>query len=361
MTLRALPSSLSPLAPAGVGPAVAPVAQAGPPAKLWEADRFERLAERLPAEGLALDEGTKKALDAKWAHAAKGVAPLGGVKDLAEALHEGQGLKASSEALKLTAETLAKGSELSGTLGAGGEALGAYVALKEGDPYEAAKSAASAVSKLSPALGNSTVGAVASAIVLTTGDDKLTDAAKQVGQAAQRLVDPVGSGAQRVEAAVTLTTQAQSLGQVGRAMGNAAVAVFQWGTTRLGRLSWGQGVAKELSATAKVAAASPVGQGLAKLNKALPWLNLAGVALAGKNLWDVHHEAGSSLRSKALGWSSLGLSGVAVWAGFALSGWAFVGVVAASMACDLALGFSRQADRKAAAPTAPTLARRRLA
>jgi hypothetical protein len=91
-------------------------------------------------------------------------------------------------------------------------------------------------------------------------------------------------------------------------------------------------------------AVSPLGKTFGVLNKWIPLLNVAGVAISGKTAVDVFKKEGSSTTSKALSIASVGTAVAGLVAGVSLGFWPFLAVIGGSIFTDVALSHARARD-----------------
>lgn len=262
--------------------------------------------------------------------------------------HKQEPVKATADVLKLSGTALAKASDATtaaaAKLGAGGQLLTTADALAKGDTYTAAAAAQSGLQKLSPALAASPVGAVTNVVLLGSANNKLGDQAKTLKATAQKALSPHASPTQRVKAAFDFTVASQQLATVGRAMGNAAWSLGNFAIQQAASIAKLAPLASRLETGAAKVATSPLGKTLKVLNKWIPLLNVAGVALSGKQAVDVFRNRKSSKTTKALSIASVATAAAGLVAGLTLGGWPFVGVIGASVAADLALAAARKRD-----------------
>ncbi|MDB5097231.1 MAG: hypothetical protein JWM80_1652 [Cyanobacteria bacterium RYN_339] len=264
-------------------------------------------------------------------------------------IHQQDAVKASADVLKLSGDVLAKAtsdsmSAAGSKLGAGGHLLASADQIVKGDTYAAASAAQTGLQKLSPALSASPVGAVANAILLGSGNQKLGDQAKTLKTTAAKALSSKASPTQRVKAAFDFTVAGQQLANIGRAMGNAVVGLGTFAAAQASSIARLAPLAGKLEKGAAKVAVSPLGRSLRFLNKWIPLLNVAGVALSGKAAVDVFRGEKSSKTTKVLSIASLLTAAGGLAAGLTLGGLPFVGVIGASVAADLALAAARKRD-----------------
>lgn len=294
------------------------------------------------------ESAAEQAVDAKIGLAAKAAPAIGTAASLIDSAKKQDNLQFAADALKLSAETVAKKTAAAPSLGAGSEIINGLNKAAQGDAFGAASAASAAAEKLAPALAKSGVGALASAVVLGTGENQLAKQAKAVQTSVKKVVDEDASKSQRVRAAFDLTVASQNLAGLVRTLGLAAVNVGRYGVKALGKAEALAPAAAKLTAEAGRVVASPVGRAFTFLNKWIPLLNVAGVAISAKTLVDVYRAPESSARTKGLTIASLVSAGAGLWAGFALGGLAFLGIVGASIGLDLLVARSRKQDAQAA-------------
>lgn len=259
-------------------------------------------------------------------------------------VEKGDAVQASADVLRLTGETLKK-SPVANNLSVSGSVISSLNKAVEGDTYTAAAHASAAVEKISPALANSTVGAVANAALLTASPEKLAESGKEMKKNAKALVSETASPDRKLKAFLDLSNATYNFSFLGRTIGNSAVKVGAFVLDKLTKVaSVAPGAFKAQAAAAKIAT-SPLGQAFAKLNKWIPLLNVAGLVVSGKNAVDVFKNAKSSNTSKVLAGGSLALAFGSLAAGITLGFAPFLGIAAASILVDVGLTQSRKRDK----------------
>jgi hypothetical protein len=259
------------------------------------------------------------------------------------------GVQASADVLKLSAESLAKVgpaavAPVARSTSAAASVITSVHQAAQGNTYSAASAAASAVEKISPALAKSPVGAIANVLVLSTASQAKETQTQAVASSAKKAFDAEAPLKKRISASFDLTAALQNLANFYRNVGNAAWKLGTFGISRAANVAkLAPAAARAQSGIAKVAT-SPLGRTVGFLNKWLPFLNIAGVALSAKNAVDVFHDQRASKTSKALSIASIGTAVAALIGGFTLKGLPFVGTIAAGIAADVALANARSSD-----------------
>jgi hypothetical protein len=260
----------------------------------------------------------------------------------------------AADALKLGAETIAKHTAAAPSLNGSSQVLTGINKALQGDAFGSATAMSLAAEKLAPSLSTSGIGAVTSVVMLGLCDDKVRAQAEDVKRKAKDLVGPHASGAQRAKAALDLGVSVQGLANVLRTLSQSLVNLLAFAVRAMGRSTVLAPTASSLSMVAREMAATPGGRLLAGLNRWMPIVNIAGVALSGKTAIEVVRTPNASPLSKALSVASIATSLVAVFAAVNFGAMAFVALLGTSIAIDLALGSSRRADAgKQAHPPAP--------
>ena len=214
--------------------------------------------------------------------------------------------------------------------------------VKGEDPFEAAYGASGVVDKLAPTLSRGIVGAGLNAFIVGTGAQQLTDRHKAFVAGVDQTLKEQNWG---FGAVYRLTSLTQQVAVFWRTMGNSLYKSGTWLLKHASRLRPLAAPAARVSQGLAVAAASPVGRGLAFANKWIPLLNAAWVMLAIKTAWDVHHDPKAAGATRALALGGVAASVAAVWAGIYLSGAAFMAVTAGSIVLDLLLVEARYRDQ----------------
>jgi hypothetical protein len=181
-------------------------------------------------------------------------------------------------------------------------------------------------------------------VLLGTGNAKLGDQAKALKATAAKALSPTATPTQRARAAFDFTVAGQQIANIGRAMGNAVWGLGTFAVQQASSIARLTPLAARLEQGATKVATSPLGRCLKVLNKWIPLLNVAGVALSGKQAVDVFRNPKSSKTTKALSITSILTAIGGLVAGFTLGGLPFVGVIAASVTADLALAAARKRD-----------------
>jgi hypothetical protein len=296
-----------------------------------------------------IDKQASEAIEAKTALAGTAAPVTGQVATTIADFHKQEPVKATADVLKLSGTALAKASDATtaaaaAKLGAGGQLITTADALAKGDTYTAAAAAQSGLQKLSPALAASPVGAVTNVVLLGSANTKLSDQAKTLKTTAKKALSPTASPTQRAKAAFDFTVASQQLATIGRAMGNAAWSLGNFAIQQASSIARLAPLASKMESGAAKVATSPLGKTLKVLNKWIPLLNVAGVALSGKQAVDVFRNAKSSRTTKVLSIVSVATAAAGLVAGLTMGGWPFVGVIGASVAADLALAAARKRD-----------------
>lgn len=291
-----------------------------------------------------VEDEAQQAIDAKASLGSQKAPAMGLAASAVKSAKEADPVALTADTLKLTSETVAKATPAANSLNAGGNIIDGLNKAAQGDAFGAASAAAAATEKIAPTLAKSGVGAIASAVILGTGDNKLGEQAKALGTSAKKVIAPDVTATQRTKAALDLTVNLQNTAGLARTLGNAAVTVGRYGVNLAAKVPSFAPAANGVKSAAGVFAATTTGKVLAKLNKWIPLLNVAGVAISAKTAIDVFRAKTSSKTTKALSIASLATAGLALWAGFALPGVAFLGIVAGSIGLDLGLAGARKRD-----------------
>ena len=286
----------------------------------------------------------QEAIDAKTSLGSQKAPAMGIANEALKSAKDADPVKLTADSLKLTAETVAKATPAANGLNAGGNIIDGLNKAAQGDAFGAASAASAAAEKIAPTLAKSGVGAIASAVILGTGDTKLGDQAKALGKSAQRVIAPNATPVQRTKAAMDLTVNLQNTAGLARTLALAAANVGRYGVRLAGKVPAFAPAADGVKAAAVTFTKTPFGRAMGVLNKWIPLLNVAGVAISAKTAVDVFRTAGASKTTKALSIASLATAGVALWAGFALPGMAFLGIIGGSIAMDLMLAGARKRD-----------------
>lgn len=297
-----------------------------------------------PAHAAKVEEEAQQAIDAKASLGSQKAPAMGLAASAVKSAKEADPVALTADSLKLTAETVAKATPAANSLNAGGNIIDGLNKAAQGDAFGAASAASAAAEKIAPTLAKSGVGAIASAVILGTGDNKLGEQAKALGTNAKKVIAPDATATQRTKAALDLTVNLQNTAGLARTLAVAGKNVASYGVNLAAKVPAFAPAANGVKTSAGVFAATTTGKVFAKLNKWIPLLNVAGVAISAKTAIDVFRAKASSTTTKALSIASLATAGLALWAGFALPGFAFLGVVAGSIGLDLALAGARKRD-----------------
>jgi hypothetical protein len=297
-----------------------------------------------PKSAEKVEEETSATVDAKAALGATQAPAMGAAASALKSAKDADADQLTADSLKLTSQTLAKATPSASSLNGASQIISGLNKAAQGDAFGAASAASAAAEKIAPALAKSGVGAIASAVIIGAGDQKLGEQAKALKQSVKKAVNPDATGVQRTKAALDVAIHAQNLANLGRTVGAAAVNVGRYGVKLAGKAPALAPAAESVKGAATVFQATRVGRAIGFLNKWIPLLNVAGVALSAKTAVDVFRTHGASKTSKALSIASLATAGAALWAGFALPGAAFLGVIAASIGLDVMLAGARKRD-----------------
>ena len=291
-----------------------------------------------------VEREAETAISAKAVLGATQAPAMGLAAEAIRSAKKADAIQLTADTLKLTSETVAKATPAASSLNAGGQILSGLNKAAQGDAFGAASAASAAAEKIAPALAKSGVGAIASAVILGTGDAKLGEQARELGKSAKKVVSQQTSAPQRAKAALDVIINLQSLAVLGRSLAAAAVNVGRYGVRLVGKVGALAPVAESITGVAGTVARSPVGRAFGFLNKWIPLLNVAGVAFSAKTAVDVFRTAGASTTTRVLSVASLFTAGAALWAGFALPGLGFLGIVLGSIGLDLVLASARKRD-----------------
>jgi hypothetical protein len=302
-------------------------------------------------DAVEASKGQAQALvDAKVTHAVNTAPVFGAAASALNSASKDDHVQLAADALKLSAETIAKNSAAASSLEGSSQLLTGFNKALQGDAFGTATAVSIAAEKLAPTLSQSGVGALTNVVLLGLGDDKVRAQALDVERKAKQLVGPHASGDQRVKAALDLSVSLQGLANLLRTLSQSVVNVLSYGVRAMRRSPVLAPTASSLSMVAQEMAATPGGRLLAKLNRWLPLFNVAGVALSGKTAIDVFRTPHASGTSKALALASISTSLVAVFAAVNLGVVPFICLVATSIAIDLGLARARRQDAAEAAP-----------
>jgi hypothetical protein len=302
---------------------------------------------------LPLNDTTKKyqkqAVDTVQAKAAASADPvMASSASLIASVQKEDAVQASADVIKLSAESIAKASVLASpianNLSASASVITSVNKAVQGDEFSAASAAATAIEKASPKLASSGIGAIANVAVVATSNGKAGSQTAAVKESAQRVMDEAATPKQRLKATFDLTAAAQGLANFYRTIGNAAWKLTEFAITRAGKVTTLAPTALRAQKGVNMLAASRLGQATGFLNKWLPFLNVAGVALSAKTALDVKNDAQASKTTKALAFGSVAAAVGSLVAGFTLKGLPFFGVIAAGVATDIALANARSSD-----------------
>lgn len=257
-------------------------------------------------------------------------------------------IQASADALKLSAESIAKAASratpVANNLSASASVITSVNKAVQGDTFAAASAAAAAIEKASPKLAASPVGAIAHMAVLHTSQGQADSQKAVIKESAQQVMNADATAKQRLKATLDLTTATQGLVNFYRAIGNAAWKLGGYAVTAAAKVKTLAPAAAKAQKGLSTLATSRVGVAVGFLNKWLPFLNVAGVAVSAKTAIDVKNDATASTTTRALSIASVASAVGALVAGFTLKGLPFFGVIAAGIATDLALANARTSD-----------------
>lgn len=295
----------------------------------------------------------KQAVDTVQAKVAASADPvMASSASLIASVQKEDAVQASADVIKLSAESLAKSSAFStpvaNNLSASASVITSVNKAVQGDKFSAASAAVTAIEKASPKLASSAFGAIANVAVITTGNGKGTTQAEAVKESAKRVLDESATPKQRLNATFDLTTALQGFTNFYRTVGTAAWKLGGFAVSRAANIAALAPAALRAEKGLNVLAASKLGQATGFLNKWLPFLNVAGVAISAKTALDVRHDAKASKTTKALSIASVVAAVAALAAGFTLKGLPFFGVIAAGVATDVALASARTTDARGA-------------
>lgn len=317
-------------------------ASAGP-VPLWSTlNGNDKQAKPAPAP---IDKQAQQTITAQATLASTAAPSAAVASSLATSVQKNDPVQASADVLRLSSAALEKSNSAGAAkLGVGGNLLTSVNQAAQGDTYSAAVAAQTAVQKISPALSETPVGAVTNAVLLGTGNKKILTQVKDVAANAVKALDPRKPAVARAKAALDATCNLQTVALVGRAMGNALIGLGKFTVKRAERVSTLAPAAGKVEASAVKVAESPVGRMFGWMNKWIPLLNVAGVALSAKEAVDVFRDHKSSTTTKALSMGSIGMAIASLVAGLTLGGGPFLAVIAASIVAEIALDKARKRD-----------------
>ncbi|MEB3196287.1 MAG: hypothetical protein VKP62_03700 [Candidatus Sericytochromatia bacterium] len=303
--------------------------------------------EPIPANPASLTPASvDPVVESKVAMAAKALPVLSSAASALKAAQNDDPVKLAADALQLGADTLATHASAAASLSGSSALLRGLTNVVKGDTYGAAAAMSLAADKLAPRIASKGLGALAAAWLLNSGDEKVKSQVVQVGKHVQTIIEPRASGAQRAKAAVDAGVGLVDLAVVARTLCVSVLAIARFALKLAGRSDWLAPTANSLLSAAGEMAKTPGGRWLGNMNRILPALNVAGVAISAKTMIDVFRQPHASSLSKVLSISSLATAGIALWAGFSLPALPFLIIIATSIGLDFWLAASRQRDAK---------------
>ena len=200
----------------------------------------------------AVSAAAHETVDAKVGLASTQGAAVGSVASALKSVKQQDGVQLTADALKLSADTLAKNTSAAPHLAGASNVITGLNKAADGDAFGAASAAAAAANQLAPALGKSGVGAIASAVVLGTGDGEIKKQATVMRDSLAHVFGAHEGGAQRVKAVVDLTVALQNLLGLGRTLVLAGLNVGKYGLKLMTRSAKLAPAATKVESSAKV-------------------------------------------------------------------------------------------------------------
>lgn len=254
-------------------------------------------------------------------------------------------VQVGADVLRLTGEVLARNTGHAGSsVVAGANAITSVNKALQGDVYAATSAATTAIEK-SATLSHTPLAAVANVALAGAAQGKVRETNDQLAVAARQALKPDAPRSTRTKAIFDVGLKIQQLALLYRTIGNGTFKGTQFVLNQAAKLkSLAPGVTK-LQAHGAALAATRAGKTLVFLNKWIPLLNVAGLVMSGKTAIDVFKDPVASKTSKALAVGSVATAAISVYAGVFWGGWALFGLVAGSIAMDLALANARNLDK----------------
>jgi hypothetical protein len=220
----------------------------------------------------------------------------------------------------------------------GATVVSGAVAAASGDHFAAAATAKKVLQD-SPNLSKLSV--VADAVMLATGDKKLTETVEAVKKEAKKVVSPTSTTGDRWKSGLKLAQHTQSGVILSQQLAEAIGDLGRW----LGKAPAFAGASKGIAGFTSRIAASPIGKFFRKLGKFMPVLNFAALANSVRIAVDIWRDPRSSKTSKTLVAGSVASGVVLFGASIVTGGAALVPAAAAfGVATELGLMSTRKRD-----------------
>jgi len=268
------------------------------------------------------------------------VGKLVGGTSISSVVANGDGTAAALEAAKVAAKTVVSTPEVADGIVKGATVVTGAVAAAKGDHFAAAVTAKS-VLKNANTPGLAKLSVVADAVMIATGDKKLTATVEEVKKEAKKVVSPLTTGGDRLKSSLKLAQHTQNGVILTRQLADSIGDIGRW----IGKFPVFKGLTEGAGRLGAAIASSPLGAAVRKLGKLMPVLNLAALANSVRIAVDIWRDPRSSLTSKALVTGSVASGAVLFGASIATGGAALIPAAAAfGVASELGLIATRQRD-----------------
>lgn len=300
-------------------------------------DMFVRSSrpEAAPEEGDKTEEAIKASVANKTDVF---VGKMVGGTTISSTVVKGDATGAALEAAKVAAKTIAPTPEMAEGITKSATVVAGAVAVAKGDHFAAAATAKKVLND-SPTLKPLAV--VADAVLIATGDKKLTETVEEVKKEAKKVVSPTTTTGDRWKSGLKLAQHTQSGVILGQQLAGAVKDLGAW----LGKASAFKGITEGFGRIGQALSASPLGVAARKLGKLMPVLNLAALANSVRIAIDIWRDPRSSKTSKGLVAGSVASGVVLFGASFVTGGAALIPAAAAfGVASELGLMSARKRD-----------------
>ncbi|MNR81176.1 hypothetical protein D3C86_627230 [compost metagenome] len=288
-----------------------------------------------PQEGDETEEAIKASVANKTDVA---VGNLIGSTSISSKVVNGDATAAAIEATKVVAKTMSTSPEVADGIAKGATVVSSAVAAAKGDHFAAAATAKN-VLKNSPNLAPLAV--VADAVMIATGDKKLSATVEEVKKEAKKVVSPLTTKGDRLKSGLQLAQHTQSGVILSQQIVDAAGDLVRW----LGKSPAFKGMTSGLGRIGAAISASPLGTLVRKLGKFMPVLNFAALANSVRIGLDIWRDPRSSKTSKGLVAGSVASGMVLFGASIVTGGAALIPAAAAfGIATELGLIATRKRD-----------------
>lgn len=268
------------------------------------------------------------------------VGKLVGGTSISSTVVNGDGTGAALEAAKMAAKTVVSTPEVADGIVKGASVVTGAVAVAKGDHFAAAATAKN-VLKNANTPGLSKLSVVADAVMIATGDKKLTATVEEVKKEAKKVVSPLTTSGDRLKSSLKLAQHTQSGVILTRQIADSIGDLGRW----IGKFPAFKGMTEGMGRIGAAIASSPVGTMFRKLGKLMPVLNLAALANSVRIAVDIWRDPRSSVTSKALVTGSIASGAVLFGASIATGGAALIPAAAAfGVASELGLIATRKRD-----------------